>query len=346
MIPDAHPEAGGGAVAQPFSFARLSRHGQWPGIEFRHLAALEAVAEEASFNRAASRLGYTQSAISQQIAALERAVGQVLIERRGGSLPVVLTPAGRLLMHHACAVGSHLAAAHADLSALAGGTIGVVRVGTIQTLGTTILPQILRCFARRVPGVKIDLLELPGDARVLELLARGDLDVALAHLPLAHGPFGAEPVLCDEYVLVTRLGAPLARRVGLMSAKEIADLPLIGFRSCRCLDPLAAHLGSLGLRPRYIFHADSMQTVLGLVAEDFGATIVPRLAIEGHAGGVEVCTLGHLALPRRVVGAVWQSDRVETAAAIAFRDAALSVGRRAEGVPANADATTFQRVPA
>src|SRR5205809_289204 len=78
----------------------MFRPERWLGIELRHLAALEAVAEEASFNRGASRLGYTQSAISQQIAALERAVGQRLIERPGGPSRVALTPAGHLLLRH------------------------------------------------------------------------------------------------------------------------------------------------------------------------------------------------------------------------------------------------------
>jgi DNA-binding transcriptional LysR family regulator len=67
---------------------RMLRPNGWTGVELRHFLALDAVASEASFNRAAARLGYTQSAISQQIAALERAVGQKLVERPGGAQPV------------------------------------------------------------------------------------------------------------------------------------------------------------------------------------------------------------------------------------------------------------------
>ena len=87
----------------------------WLGVELRHLLALQAVAEEGSFGRAARSLGYTQSAISQQIAALERIVGQRLIDRPGGPRPVTLTDAGALLLTHARAINARLAAAQADL---------------------------------------------------------------------------------------------------------------------------------------------------------------------------------------------------------------------------------------
>ena len=97
---------------------------RWLGVELRHLAALEAVAREHSFGRAATALGYTQSAISQQIATLERSVGERLIERPGGSRPVALTEAGELLLGHAAAIVARLKAAQADLRALGEGRAG------------------------------------------------------------------------------------------------------------------------------------------------------------------------------------------------------------------------------
>ncbi|MDX6508743.1 MAG: hypothetical protein QOG81_495, partial [Gaiellaceae bacterium] len=90
---------------------------RWLGVELRHLAALEAVSREGSFGRAATALGYTQSAVSQQIATLERIVGEKLIERPGGPKPVSLTEAGRLLLRHAEAIVARIAAAQADLTA-------------------------------------------------------------------------------------------------------------------------------------------------------------------------------------------------------------------------------------
>src|ERR1700712_2418295 len=93
----------------------------WLGVELRHLAALEAVAEEGSFGRAALKLGYTQSAISQQIATLERLVGEQLVDRPGGPRPIALTEAGRMLLRHARAIVARLKAAQADLAQLAAG---------------------------------------------------------------------------------------------------------------------------------------------------------------------------------------------------------------------------------
>jgi molybdate transport repressor ModE-like protein len=100
----------------------------WPGVEFRHLAALEAVATEGSFRGAGVRLGYAQPAISQQIAALEAAVGTRLVERRRGRGGVSLTEAGELLLAHATEIGQRLQSARSELTALQRGeSAGSVR---------------------------------------------------------------------------------------------------------------------------------------------------------------------------------------------------------------------------
>jgi DNA-binding transcriptional LysR family regulator len=90
----------------------------WPGVELRHLAALEAVAHEGSFRGAGARLGYAQPAISQQIAALEAAVGTRLVARRRGRGGVSLTEAGELLLAYASEIGARLRSARAELAAL------------------------------------------------------------------------------------------------------------------------------------------------------------------------------------------------------------------------------------
>src|SRR5579864_2873668 len=123
------------------------------GLELRHLAALEAVGRTHSFGRAARELGYTQSAVSQQIANMERIVGQKLVERPGGPKPVSLTEAGDLLLRHADAIVAQLDAAEADMAALAEGAAGPLRVGILQSVGARILPTLLRRFGKDSPPV-------------------------------------------------------------------------------------------------------------------------------------------------------------------------------------------------
>src|SRR5687767_6937136 len=128
-------------------------------LEIRHLQALIAVAEAGTFGKAADALGYTQSAVSQQIAALERATGTPVFDRPGGPRPVRLTPAGEVLLEHAHTVLATLRIAEADIGAIARGDRGELRVGLMQSVGTQILPRLLSYLAVARPDVRIVLHE-------------------------------------------------------------------------------------------------------------------------------------------------------------------------------------------
>src|SRR4051794_27447137 len=153
-------------------------------VELRYLTALEAVGRTRSFVRAARELGYTQSAISQQIARLEGAVGQRLVDRPGGPRPVKLTEAGTLLLRHADAIVAQLDAAQADMAALAEGAAGPLRVGIFQSVGARLLPGLLRRFRQDFPRVEVSVREETDAADLLRLLEHGELDLTFADLPL------------------------------------------------------------------------------------------------------------------------------------------------------------------
>src|SRR5690349_3499158 len=131
----------------------------WLGVELRHLAALEAVARTRSFGAAARELGYTQSAVSQQIAQLERIVGQKLFDRPGGPRRVEPTEAGLQLLGHADAIVAQLDAARADMAALAEGAAGTLRVGIYQSVGARLLPALVRRLGGHGPpaGVRVQV---------------------------------------------------------------------------------------------------------------------------------------------------------------------------------------------
>ena len=150
------------------------------GVEARHLAALQAIAEEHSFSRAAERLGYAQSAVSQQIAALERAVGLKLVERPGGPRPVSLTEAGEVVLRHADRLLARLGALRADLDQLVAGESGTIRVGTFQSAGARILPGVVREFRARWPEVRVEIREELDETLLLDGVAAGALDLTFA----------------------------------------------------------------------------------------------------------------------------------------------------------------------
>ncbi len=290
----------------------------WQGVEIRHFAALQAVASQGSFGRAAERLGYTQSAVSQQVATLERIVGEQLVERPGGPRPVSLTEAGHLLLRHADSIVARLHAAQADLQALKAGELGTLRVGTFQSVGARVLPEVMRRFTQQWPQIDV-MLEERDDEEILEVLERGEVDVGFVLLPVGDVPLETHELLRDPYVLVVPAGEEGIRP----SLAAIADTPLVGFRSGQSMDPVEAAFRAEGLEPRWAFRSDDNQTVQGLVAAGVGYAVVPRLTVDASDPRTAIIELDDVVAPR-VIALGRHRDRYASPAARAFIETALA----------------------
>ena len=288
----------------------------WGALELRYLVALEAVGREASFSKAAESLGYTQSAVSQQISRLERIAGQRLINRPGGPKPVSLTDAGRLLLRHAEVVRARLASAAADLDALASGTAGVLRVGCYQSVGARLLPPILSEFSAAWPQVEVQLRETQDDGQLLRDVECGELDLTFVVFPLVEGPFEAIELLEDPYVLVIRADSELAHRPPPLTLRHLAGMPLITYAQMRNVHAVENRLGRPELRRQMVFRSNDNATILGLAAEGVGAAVISWLSVDPHRPGITVRPLRRVS--PRIVGIAWHRDRYRIPAADAF----------------------------
>jgi DNA-binding transcriptional LysR family regulator len=289
----------------------MSDPDRWLRLELRHLAALKAVAEEGTFARAAERLGYTQSAVSQQIATLERIVGASLLERPPGRPPAGLTPAGQLMLRHGEAMLARVRAVDADLAAVRDGTArGRLRLGSYQSVGVRILPQLLPRFRSSWPDVDVQLLESARDVELLGLVERGELDLTFCMLPPEQGPFASAELIADPYVLVVPRGSPLAERRRI-TARDVAEQPLIGFRNCRNEHRVEAQLRARGHDPNVVFRSDDNPTVQALVASGVGVALMPRLTADLAHPATVCIDVGGL-FPARLLGLVWHRDREQS----------------------------------
>jgi len=278
------------------------------GVELRHLAALEAVARTRSFGKAARDLGYTQSAVSQQIAQLEKVVGAKLVERPGGPRAVSLTDAGRLLLRHADAIVARLAAAQADMAALQAGEAGPLRVGILQSVGARLLPQLIGRFKQEFPRVSVQVIEGNTPEELLPLVESGELDLAFAEAPLPEGPFDWVELLRDPYVLLVSADSPLAGRDQAPPLRELSGLALIGWRTDRDQDIPGVD---------YAFRSDDNGTVLGLVEAGLGVAVAPRLVLRPDREGIVGLPFGSRR-PPRVLALAWHKDRYRSPAAERF----------------------------
>lgn len=310
---------------------RENRQPAWPGVELRHFVALAAVAEEASFNGAARRLGYTQSAISHQIATLERILGRQLVDRRGDNGRTTLTAAGRIVEAHAAAINASITAAQLDLQALLeSGDGGGLRIGVYESVGSRLVPGLLRDFASAFPETALEFQEAVNDAGLVDAVEVGALDAAFCVAPIPDGPFESMEILSDPFLLVRRSRSPARRRPTGRGARRaplriFGEQELLCFRTCRgtelVLDVLRAHRVEAGIA----FRSDQNETLLAAAAAGLGAALLPRMAISELSPTLELHHVDEL--PSRGVAIVWHAHRTRLRELDAFLELASTLGR-------------------
>ncbi|HEY7628620.1 MAG TPA: LysR family transcriptional regulator [Ilumatobacteraceae bacterium] len=295
------------------------------GVEVRHLVALEAVAQTGSFSQAAARLGYAQSAISQQISGLERAVGHRLVDRPGGPRAVSLTEAGKVLLDHAGHIIARLAAAKADLDAMAAGDAGILRVGTFQSASARLLPPTLARFRADWPNINIELRNETFVSHIEGLIRSGQADLAFADVSALTESHGMVELIRDPSVLITAPSHPLAER----DVVDLADLegePMIAMPSNdSCEIRTARALDRVGASPNFVFRSDDNLTTQRLVAIGLGVAIVPLLTVERSMSDANVAIRGLSSALERQIAIIWHRDRLQSRAAEAFIATAMQV---------------------
>ena len=241
-------------------------------LDVKRLRVLREVAAKGSFSAATESLDYTQSAVSQQIAALEREAGIKLVERSARG--VRLTEAGRALVRHAEVILARLADAEAELEAIAGLRGGRLRLVSFPTAGATIMPRAIAAFRERHPFVEVSL-EPAEPPEALECLRAGECDIALTiDAPFLGDPDdGAERIhLLDDpmYVVLPR-DHPAARKPQVR-LEDLASEPWIGGSSTGCPDVaiLFRACQTAGFDPRIVFHSDDYLAMQGFVAAGMG----------------------------------------------------------------------------
>jgi DNA-binding transcriptional LysR family regulator len=298
----------------------------WSGLEMRHLLALVAVVETGTFSAAAEQLGYTQSAVSQQVAILERIVGAPLFERPGGRRPVRLTAAGEMLMTHARAVIARVNAAAADLRALAAGEQGELRVGTLPSVGTKVLPRLLGTFRADWPGIQIVLRESRESADLINAVETGNIDVTFIDIgPYQTGSLQVRRLLDDPMVLLAPASAPEAARRAV-SIDDVAHLPMIGTRNPGCRLIIDNAFRQAAVSPTYVFRSDDNPTIQGLVGSGLAYAVLPLLTVDENDPNVAVIPIRPEPPPRRL-GISWHPERRPPAALLPFVEAAAEICR-------------------
>jgi len=295
----------------------------WQGLELRHLVALLAVAREGSFRGAADELGYVQSAVSQQLAGLERIVGARLVDRRRGTAPVRLTTEGDVLVGHFEEVLARIAAARADLSAASGDGRPRVRIGLSDRAATRLLAHAVRLLENDGERWQVELVESGDRCGHARLVESGDLEAAVDELPLPPGAFDRLELFSDPYVLLVPRSWPLAQCEAAVSAEVLDGLPLIGSLGGRLPARVEAELRLRSVRPKVVVHSDSDASVEALVAEEIGAAVLPRSAVTEPDERVAALPLGRFVTPR-VVAFYWLRERFREPALAAFRQAVLA----------------------
>jgi DNA-binding transcriptional LysR family regulator len=290
------------------------------GLGLRELRAVLAVAELGSFRQAAAELGYTQSALSHQVAAIETALGVPLFHRPGGRAQVRLTPAGEAACRRARRVLSEVEAVAADAEEAERGESVRLRVGVSQTAAAEIMPAALHAFRGEYPGVEVVLSEADETDEVgcRDALRKGDLDLAIFHNAEPDEFVEAIPLLDDPWVILTRRDS------------AIAELERPGFDVLDGLDVVAwSHRWRAqleleeawerrGVAPKIVYRTDDNLALQRLVAAGLGHACIGRLAARRAVDPALTWLSPREPLGKREIALCYPRRRQMTATALAL----------------------------
>lgn len=270
-------------------------------LDSRRLRVLLAVERGGSLAAAADELGYTPSAVSQQIRALEAELGTLVLERRGRG--VLLTEPGRALAAHAHRIVDALGAAEAEVQAIAGLRAGVLRMGWFSTAGAVLVPRAIARFRERHPAIELVLDEADPD-ECAQRLRDGDLDVAVVYEfrldPPLPGGLRLVPLLEDRLHIALPPHHRLARRKRVRLAELSGESWIQGVRRGSTVDTLPAACREAGFEPRIAFQTDDPLAWQGLVAAGVGVAVMPQLSVSTARPDIVVRPLDAPSLVRRV----------------------------------------------
>ncbi|HVP01288.1 MAG TPA: LysR substrate-binding domain-containing protein [Solirubrobacteraceae bacterium] len=279
-------------------------------LDIRRMRVLREVAARGSFSAAAAALAYTQSAVSQQIAALERETGTRLVER--GARGVRLTDAGRALVAHTDAILARLDDAEAELDAIAGLRSGHLRLVAFPSVASSLMPPAIARFRDAHPAVELTLRPAePEDG--MALVKAGEADIALTietadeRAALVEG-LDREVLLDDPMFLVLPRGHALAARRRLRLEDLAGEAWIMGSNTGTCPDAriLLRACARAGFEPDVAFQSDDYLAIQGFIAAGVGVSLIPDLALVTVRDDVIVRSLGPAAPRRRIVAATLQ----------------------------------------
>lgn len=273
-------------------------------ITLRQLRYLAALAEHRHFGRAAVACAVSQPALSMQIRELEKQLGVELVERRPGD--VLLTGVGREVAERA----EIILAAERDLVDLArhkGRLLsGRLAFGVIPTIAPYLLPRILPAVQRRYPDLQIELRETQTKI-LLDELAHGALDVIMLALPVTEADVETLPLFEDPFLLAVPASDPRPE-ITCVSADEIDPRRLILLEEGHCLrDQALAYCANSATNDAMGLGATSLTTVMQMVANGYGVTLVPQVAVDVEVRDERVRLLPFAPpQPGRTIGLAWR----------------------------------------
>jgi DNA-binding transcriptional LysR family regulator len=290
-------------------------------MELRHLIALRAVAEERSFGKAAAHIGYTQSAVSQQIACLERSLGCRLFERPPSRADVKLTEAGTIVLRHAEVIAAEIAATQADLEALQRTGSRHLRIGMHVSTAGSALADVIGTFDPE-RSETIEFVESAADGLFVDLLQRGELDIAWLHVPLKSSAIEWIEAITDPFVLVVARGAARVTARPLSDVRTLSGSKLATLRSSPAREHLRRFFAQEGVQPEFVIESDDPAFLAEYTLSSGVPSLIPASLIpQNRSAALDVIRLPRI--PPRRLGIGWCPAFEDDGRRSRFVDAAI-----------------------